>query len=79
MTRSVEGQQAPEGARRRPQPLEEGGVDGPVGEPSLGPALVVDGREDVSLGPHRAELEEDAFAAAQVEQEIVDESDTTRR
>ena len=44
-------------------------------EPALGPLLVVDGGEDVGVGPHLAQLEEDALGAAQIEQEVVHERD----
>ncbi len=47
----------------------------PVGEAALGPGLVVDRGEDVRIGEQLAELEEHAFGAAQVEQEVVDERD----
>ena len=48
-------------------------MDVAVREPALGPVLVIDGGEDVGLGPHLAQLDEHALGSADVEQEVVDE------
>jgi hypothetical protein len=71
----VERQQRPERARRGPQPLEERRLRRARGEAPLGAALVVDGGEDVGLGPGVADRREHALRAAQIQQEVVYEGD----
>ena len=73
----VERQQAAEGLGRGAQPLEERRVDVPVREPALRPLLVVDGREDVRLRVEVAQRGEDALGAPHVDEEVVDERDTS--
>ena len=46
-----------------------------VREAALGPALVVDGGEEVGLREQVAEREEDALGPAHVEQEVVHQGD----
>jgi hypothetical protein len=50
-------------------------VQSAPGEPSFGSIIVVHGREDGRIGPHLAQLEEDPFRAAQIEQEVVHQRD----
>src|SRR3954447_14088494 len=50
-------------------------MDVAIGESPLRPGLVVDGGEDVRLGPRVADRREHALGAAQVEQEVVDQRD----
>jgi hypothetical protein len=68
----IEGQEHPEGARGGAQALQEGGVDGPVGEPALRALLVVYRREDVGVRPQLGDGQEDPLRSAHVEQEVVD-------
>ena len=51
---------------------------GRANRPSV-PSLVVDGREDVGVGPHPAQLEERALGAPQVQQEVVHQAQPPRR
>jgi hypothetical protein len=71
----VQRQQRPERPRRRPHALEERRARLAVGEPALRPARVVDGGEDVRVGPRLAQRREDPLGSAEVEQEVVDERD----
>ena len=47
-------------------------------EAALGPAVVVDGREQVGVAEHVAERDEHALGAANVHEEVVDERDPRR-
>jgi hypothetical protein len=71
----VERQERPERPRRGPQALQERGARGACGEAPLGAALVVDGGEDVGLGPRVADGREHPLRAAQVQEEVVHERD----
>ena len=53
-------------------------MDVAVREAPLGPALVVDGGEDVGVREQVAQREEDALRAAQIQQEVVDQGDARR-
>jgi hypothetical protein len=48
-------------------------------EATLGPMLVVDGRIDVGIGPHLAQLEEHPFGATDIEQKVVHQRDSRCR
>ena len=56
-----------------PQLLEERRVHVPVREATVGAVLVVDRREDVSVRPHLAQLQEHPVGAAQAHEKVVNE------
>ena len=75
----IQREQRPERPRRGPQPLQERGLRGAGGEPSLGAALVVDGGVDVGLRPRVADRGEHALGAPEIEQKVVDKRNTPHR
>ena len=54
------------------------GVDVAVREAAIGPALVVDGGEDVGVGPGVADGREHVLGAPQIEQEVVNQGGRAR-
>jgi hypothetical protein len=73
----IERQERAECGGGRPQALEERRVDVAVREAAIGPALVVDGGEDVGAGPGVADGREDALGSPEIEQEVVNQGNAS--